>query len=1255
MDPVTGASTGAKTVPVVARELRKLKRRDEVRNIFAAVKKTLASDYRVPPTHKREVMKTVGDLPLDPTMGGALKALLEGDSTVLPVIEARASDLLRFGDEVDDRAVVVAFMEAVRAKVIESKRDVPAALSTIYREHLNGTEMLGDVKRRVEQGVGEAQQSERRVIEAIQSRGRPGGSVAFSLITGAATLAPQTPKVLRELGEHDPAIAEEAGTVLAQGGGHGLAAWADQEAGRLRDRGPRSVGDLGRLLMAEGRPAAAEPLFAIAAVDDTEDPARQWVRAANAAFQDGRPARSREMLRAAKSVAPDSHPAIALADVQWQELSPDKVLERLRDVQPLTDADVLGLASAHAQVALLQDDLQGAGSALDEAERVNPNEPRVRELRALWHLQRAHTQMVSGAEPDSKDLSAAENGFLSLREELCRRERPDESGAMLSRAVEVRLVARRFSDARALLNEASASEQRGTAGIAMARQALLCGQRELAIELTRAAPASESASAIEASVNLASEDPEARRQAVETLDGLLFSADGDTAAEAALARALACLDQEEPAEWSERAGEILAERDKETAAILRARAHLANDEFEQAEAILRLYAEHPEGLSALIDSAAMQGDFDTALQRSDVRIRQRPDAEGAYQHAGLLRGAGREADALNEYADVARSREALLPGDREDAFIQAMRLAERLERYVEMEALAQEAIDIGISGDDPHWARALARFMLSKHAEALADLDAAGMTAETLPQAELLTRILYQATEPAVALARSAELSRRFGRPEGLEALLIIMSPRATQLDPQTEASVREAFETFAVRFPNSKRIMQRELPDTEEGVRQLLAEMAPAADRDREILAAIKDGSTVTAVLAAVHGRSLSELWAALAMLPIDYGEQTVDDLELQDARGTLATPAVLDPTSLSVLALLGEDVAQAVLRALPGSQIPQATLNDADRAVNPMNDPRTPSAAVVRDPRTGEPVVIPHDAAEAERRAARQREHLRLARRLDAEPDAEVDGEHELERALLDEQPPMDAALRTWAATVALAGRRRLAVVSDDRRVRLYARAEGLPSFGTLALLHALMEARDISEDTYRTARATLLAAGGLGLHPDGDELTALVREQGWEPSGAVYALLTDPSFWEPDGTAAWGAAAALLASVHTEAQAHFEAWVARLVDAANRAKPHLDIDVVCFGLLATVWGWTTGSQQVDRELLRAVVAALRNLGEHIGASPRADPVLYALARFANISERAPRAQRAFFAIRAIALLRIGDQLKALDLLWE
>jgi tetratricopeptide (TPR) repeat protein len=1255
MDPISGAATGAKAVPPIAAELRKLKRRDEVSNIFKAVAKTLTTDYRVPGQHRRKVMKRVRGLPVDPSLGEALKSLLEGDSTVLARIEVRATELLRFEEEeIDDRAVVVALMQAVHASVIGAKRDVPRALSTIYREQLAGAEMLGEVSRRVEHGISEGQQAEQRIIEAVQSQSRTGGSSAFSLITGEATLAPQTPKVLRELGEHDAAVAEEAGTALAGGGAQGLASWAEQNLVRLRARGASTVSDLGRLLMAEDRFASAERLFVTAAEEDKEDPARQWVRAANAAFHDGGEARSRELLQTARGLAPDTHPAIALADVQWQDLSPAGVLERLNDVEPAIDADVLGVACARAQAALLQENLEAAGKELEEAEHVDAQEPRVRELRSLWHLQRAHAQMLADSKIDSADLIAGESGFLALREESFQRGRADESGAMLSRAIEVRLVARRIGEAIELLHEASDSERRGAAGIALARQALLCGQLEFALELTGAAPASEEASVVEASVNITSPDPELRHRAIETLDGLLFSTDEQVRAEAALARALACLDAEDPAEWSERAGEVLGERDDEAGAILRARAHLTLHEFEEAEAILRRYTDRAEGLSALIDSAAMQGDFETALRRSDLQMRRQPDAGASYQHARLLRGAGRDSEALDAFANVARAGERLLPGQREDAFIRALELAQRLERFAEMEALAQEALSAGLQRDGLHWARAMARFMLSRHAEALADLDDADVQVATLPQAELLSRILYQACEPAEALRRSAELSARFGRPEGLEALLIIMSSRAGQLDPQTEAAVRLALDTFPERFPESKRIIQRELPDSEEEIGKLLAEMAPAADSDREIVAGIADGSTVTAVLAAVHRRSLSELWAALTMLPLRYGEATLDDLELQDARRSLASPAVLDPSSLSVLALLGEETAEAVMRALPGSQLPQASLQDADRGVNPMNDPRTPAASLVRDARSGEPIVLANDPQDAERRAARQSEHLRIAQSLDPQPDAQAGSEHELERALLASEP-MEAALRTWAATITLTARGGLALLSDDRRVRLYARAEGLPSFGTLTLLQALMQADDIREELYNSARATLLGAGGIGLHPTGQELAALARSEGWQPSRALYTLLSDPAYWEPDGLAGWGAAAELLNEIHGESPEQLGFWVARIVDAAKQAKPHLELDVLSFGMLATVWGWTTASQQVDRELLQAVIEALRALPAHIGEGLRVDPVLYALARFANISQRVPEAQRAFFALRTISLLRISDQMTALELLWE
>jgi hypothetical protein len=125
------------------------------------------------------------------------------------------------------------------------------------------------------------------------------------------------------------------------------------------------------------------------------------------------------------------------------------------------------------------------------------------------------------------------------------------------------------------------------------------------------------------------------------------------------------------------------------------------------------------------------------------------------------------------------------------------------------------------------------------------------------------------------------------------------------------------------LRVESARRRRCRRLACTHRTGDQAAADRNGPADRDREIIEGIKQGSTATAVLATIHGRSVSELWAALAMLPIAYGDATLEDLELRDARKTLASPAVLDPTSLSVLALLGDEVAQVVLRALPGSQI--------------------------------------------------------------------------------------------------------------------------------------------------------------------------------------------------------------------------------------------------------------------------------------------------------------------------------------------
>ncbi len=379
------------------------------------------------------------------------------------------------------------------------------------------------------------------------------------------------------------------------------------------------------------------------------------------------------------------------------------------------------------------------------------------------------------------------------------------------------------------------------------------------------------------------------------------------------------------------------------------------------------------------------------------------------------------------------------------------------------------------------------------------------------------------------------------------------------------------------------------------------------------------------------------------------------LDDLEYQDARKALAAPAVLDPTSLSVLAGLGGQIEQAALRALPGSVIAQATLEDADRAAGPLGDPVGPAAYMARDPRTGEPTVVPIDETQVARQAEHQREHLRIARTLRIEPDTDPEPRDEIEKALAGQDGGIERALSTWAATLAVASRTGLPVLSDDRRVRISARQSGIPNFSTETLLRVLVQAGDVDEAVLADARERLLRRGALGLHPSSEELAALAREAAFEPSRALYCLLTDPAFWVHDPAPAWAVSVRFLAVVHGEAHEKLERWVARVIDAAKRALPHVELDILCFGLLATVWGWTSPAPERDGTLLRAVIVALRRLDTYIAQSPRYDPVEFALARFAQISARAPQALRAVYALRAISLLGAADQLRAIKLLFQ
>jgi tetratricopeptide (TPR) repeat protein len=1254
MELTGGIAGGAKTiVPLAVKELKKLRRRDEVRNLFNDATKHVRSDHRVPAEHKKEVLARVKGLRVDPTVGGCLKRLLDGDNSVLPNLEARAAQLLQFGSAVDNRAVVRAFMEAVEAHVVFARRDDRRALATVYRAQEAGfgrfEHKLEEIVRSGQAAAEESRERDEAILGAVSALPARSPSSAFAFITSGRSLSSETPQLLGKLGEVNSALASEVAGRLAEGGGEALSAWASEHTGRLSSAGARANELLGRILMSEGAFGSAYQRFLTAADADVEDPGRQLVRASHAAKAVGDADLARDLRKRAADIGGPEHPAVLIAETQSGNVPPDEVLATLSRVRPRTEIDRLAVHTGRAQAHLLKNDLDQAAQALEAAEKSHPADQSVRELRCLWRLISQQEVVAGGGQVDLAQVQSAKDGFMALRDELLSIGRTDESGHMLRRAVEAALLAHQPDTAAELLDSATSEETSGEARLMLARLAAVSGLQELALELS-SADDSEDARLVAATVGVESPDPREREAALHVLDELLFSDDEQIRREAALSRALACIHEPDPPTWSDRAHEILRAANAVQAEVIRARAHLARREFDAAEALLRPVADDRRALAALVDAAAMRNDIDLALERVRALLRFNDGPDTHLLYARLLLRHGAVAEALKEYESVARGPGPLLPAERRQAFRGALQTAQNLGRFAQMAELAEKAVANAPQDEELHWALAYARHRLGRHRAALDDLDRHQITPRDVDAAELLSRIVYRAVRGPDLLRRLAALSDQFGRPEALEFMIIAASPQVPDADETTSHRVRETFSTFHQRFPDSKFLVQMEAPKTDEEIRDWLQEMAPPTGRGYEADDGVRRGEMVTAFLAAAHGQALSQIWPALDLLPTAYGDATLDELELQDARDALTHAAVLDPSSLAVITTLGMEVEQAVRTALPGSVISQSTLDDADRAGDPATDPRQPTATLTRD-RSGEPLIRETDPIDAERRAARQDSHVRLAQTLAVEPDADPDSDNELDRVLRRAAGvDVDPALRTWISTLALARRLQLPILSDDRRVRIYARAEGRPAFGTLAVLRALSELGDVPNDLHAKARLTLLQHGAVGLKPSADELAEVAERADWQMTLPLFRVLTDQTWWQAVPLETWSILTGLLVHVWHQAPDQLAAWMEHLLNAGTQVVPHLNARSHTLLLFASAWGWTPAETGTNEQFFRALIGVLRPQSRlyHLHDVP-----LEALVRYGAVNARLAYPRRMTLLLKAVSWLPITDQITAVDLL--
>jgi len=108
-------------------------------------------------------------------------------------------------------------------------------------------------------------------------------------------------------------------------------------------------------------------------------------------------------------------------------------------------------------------------------------------------------------------------------------------------------------------------------------------------------------------------------------------------------------------------------------------------------------------------------------------------------------------------------------------------------------------------------------------------------------------------------------------------------------------------------------------------------------------------------------------------------------------------------------------------------------------------------------------------------------------------------------------------DPRHRIWSAPIRLARERGVSLIADDAALRAVARSEGVPAFGSLQLLSALVEDHILPADTLDESYRRLMSIRAAEL-PAAGRLCDIAEDEGWNPAGYAAFLLQRPTTWMP-----------------------------------------------------------------------------------------------------------------------------------------
>jgi len=531
------------------------------------------------------------------------------------------------------------------------------------------------------------------------------------------------------------------------------------------------------------------------------------------------------------------------------------------------------------------------------------------------------------------------------------------------------------------------------------------------------------------------------------------------------------------------------------------------------EAIRRLRPRQGASLMAAKLLAEVQrraGRVEDSVQTLRAAARRFDDPHSLTSAAMTLFEAGRKREARSTAMEALST----TPADSPDrSRLRELLCDEAAERHdwPAVEQQARAMLDEGATHPDVRWLLTMAVTNQGRIEDAWVIVrQTPTLEATNEQQARLWLALHGRFASDAGTVEQALELLGRYGQSEEFAAAAIttlIMMTRNATLPQPTIARLEQATESFFERFPSST-LLERitvDVEDPEAVLAQFRKRLEPGAAQYAEVRAQVVKGMFPVGMLAIAARKPYTEalLHRAPGFLPAFPAAPALVDQERHLATDALEGTVIVEPSAL-YLAGLVPDRWPDLLAAFAHLQLPDASLGDILAARDGLALRSTANMGWNADQQRM--VIVEISQADADLLAQRAAWMARTALSLDV-----------MTVGALTQFPEMDSEFaRSWLAPLELAKRQGVAVLSDDVALRGLARSFGIPAFGSIAVLDALVAKGHLEPAARDAALLELRRNFVVDLPFDAEQLRQAAEADEWRP-GPAYFVLTRPATWE------------------------------------------------------------------------------------------------------------------------------------------